>query len=121
MRIKITSLILFTAIVIAAGRTALAEQSDAQDNSLSQGRIVRFPPDRCMGTLYIQDKGVVNIHRAFRYFTDSLDDKWQILGPAQGDVFVPPGKRLSLYIAQEKKDIWSDLSPLRNLKPKGLR
>lgn len=119
MRNTITALILFTAMLLYPVQSIFAEQTDAKDNSPSEGRIVHFPTDRSMGTLYIQDEGVINIPWAFSKWDDSPEDQWQILCPAQGDVVVPPGKRLSLYIPNDK-NVWKDLSPLKNLKPNDL-
>jgi len=90
------------------------------DTTTAQGRVVHFPPSRSIGILYIQDEGIANIHHAFSNWSGSPKDQWQLLGPAKGDVVVPPGKRLSLTIPQEPKDGWKDLSPLKNLKPDDL-
>lgn len=120
MRKRITSLILFAAIVIAAGRTTLAEQTYTQDNSPSQERIVHFPKDRSIGSLWIQDEGVVNVNSTFGISPGAPEEeKWQFIGSAQGDIVIPPGKRLSLSIPNDK-NVWKDLSPLQNLKSNDL-
>jgi hypothetical protein len=118
MRNTITTKMLFTVLTLtAAAQTTLAQQTNSQNSAPAQGKIVHFPPDRSMGTLYIQDEGIINLPWAFSKWDDSPEDQWKILCPAQGDVLVPPGKRLSLNIT---KNIWKDLSPLKNLKPNDL-
>jgi len=120
MKNTIKTLALFTVCVLTLkSQPVFAEQTDAKDAPPAQGRIVHFPPDRSMGTLYIQDEGVINIPWIFTHFSDSSEDQWQFLSPAQGDVVVPPGKRLSLYIPNDK-NVWKDLSPLKNLKANDL-
>jgi len=75
-------------------------------------RIVRFPKERSLGRLMIQDANAVgNIH-AFSYWTGAGDSEWEYFAEAQGDVIVPAGKRLSLSI---DRNAWQDLSPLKNL------
>jgi Leucine-rich repeat (LRR) protein len=120
MRKKITIILAITVCVLASIiQPVFAEETDAQNSSPAEGRIVHFPKDRSMGELYIQDEGVVNIPYAlfFSYSISAEDDQWELFGPAQGDVLVPHGKRLSLNIT---KNNWKDLSPLKNLKPNDL-
>jgi Leucine-rich repeat (LRR) protein len=120
MRNKITTLTLLVLLVITLiTQPVFAEQTDAKDNSPSEGRIVSFPKGRSIGYLWIQDEGIVNIPYAlfFSYSISTEDDQWDLFGPAQGDIVVPPGKRLSLNIT---KNNWKDLSPLKNLKPNDL-
>jgi Leucine-rich repeat (LRR) protein len=118
MRNTITALILFTLLVLTLiTQPVFAEQTNAQNKSSAEGRIVHFPKDRSMGTLYIQDEGIINIRTIFGIWSDAPEDPWQILCPAQGNIVVPPGKRLSLWMYKKE---WKDLSPLKNLKPNDL-
>ncbi len=66
-------------------------------------RIVQFPSDRSMGTLFIHEEGPW-LHK------DNPSD-------ARGDVTVPNGKRLNLKISEEAA---ADLSPLASLRPDDL-
>ena len=63
-------------------------------------RVIHFPPERSMGTLYILDSDQVD--------TSSYFD-WELLSEAIGDVVVPTGKVLRLNLSKEAGD---DLSPL---------
>ena len=120
MRIRPTTIILAVLILTTTNQTTSAQQIIAQDTAAVQGRIVRFPPDCSIGHLWIQDEGIVNINSFFDKWFDSTEKgKWQFIGPAQGDIVVPPGKRLSLSIPNDK-NVWKDLSPLQNLKPNDL-
>jgi hypothetical protein len=117
MRNTIKTVILFNVILFQSAQLIFAEQTGSPHSS-ARGRIVHFPSDRSMGSLWIQDEGIVNIPFIFDIWTDSPEEyPWEILCPAQGDVFVPYGKRLSLNIA---KNNWKDLSPLKSLKPNDL-
>ena len=91
-----------------------AAQSPVAANPVLPERIVHFPGDRTLGKLMIQDAGAKRHIKSFCYRTDAGDTEWEYLGQARGDVTVPPGKRLALYVAQAA---WKDLSPLLRLKP----
>jgi len=80
-------------------------------------RIVRFPKERSLGRLMIQDADTVRNIQTFFYWTGAGDSEWEYFAEAQGDVKVPAGKRLSLSI---DRNAWKDLSPLKNLGPEGL-
>ena len=117
MRITVTIILLPVIYALTApGQTLLAEGADVQDVTPEQGRVVHFPADRCMGVLYIQDEGVENRHSKFRSWVIGLDrprQLWYYFAPAQGDVMVPAGKRLRLYVGKRE---WQDLSPLQKLR-----
>ena len=117
MRIMLTAIMLLGVCVFAgAGQVASAEEAGVQEVGAEKGRVVHFPADRCMGTLYIQDEGVENIQWILSNLSDP-EDKWSYFGPAQGDVEVPSGKRLKLIVAPHA---WEDMSPLKNLMPDDL-
>jgi hypothetical protein len=121
MKNTVTTLTLFVlVIVVSITQPVFAEQTDAKDNSPTEGRIVHFPTDRCIGTLYIQDEGIENRHSTFRGWVIGLDEPrrlWRYFSPAQGDVSVPVGKRLRLSVHENE---WKDLSPLQKLRPDDL-
>jgi Leucine-rich repeat (LRR) protein len=120
MRNKVTALILFTSMLLYPVQSVFAEQTDAKDPSSDQGRIVHFPKDRSMGTLYIQDVNTENWPSLFKQWDwdTKATQSWQYFCPAKGNVIVPRGKRLRLRIKQQDK--WKDLSPLQKLSPNDL-
>jgi len=89
------------AVLLCFANYAGAEQIDS--------RIIHFPSDRSMGTLYILDANQVD--------TGKYED-WEPLCEAAGDVTVPTGKALRLDL---QKDAGDDLSPLSALKPNDLQ
>ena len=66
-------------------------------------RIVRFPTNRAMGELFVHDWGSAG--------------GWKPLGEARGNVVVPAGKGLLLWIRRTDS---TDLSPLASLGPSDL-
>lgn len=83
-------------------------------------RIVHFPSDRSLGMLKIQDAGIVRQIKDFNYWvvkSDWWNPDWEYLCEATGDVTVPAGKRLALFV---NKVAWRDLSPLSELRPNDL-
>lgn len=79
-------------------------------------RVVHFPRDRSLGSLKVKDAGadekadVLDFRRA-EY------ESWEYLGQAKGDVIVPAGKRLGLWVHPATS---KDLSGLRRLGPNDL-
>lgn len=70
-----------------------------------QTRIVHFPSDRSMGTLYMRNLG------------DSSEG-WKEIGEAFGNIAIPAGRELYLKVSREAS---SDLSPLTSLAPDDLQ
>src|SRR3990172_224039 len=70
--------------------------------SFLQPRIIQFPNDKSLGTLYIRD---LNSHD---------EDSWEELGEACGNVTVPSSKEVSLQLQCD------DLSSLKALRPDDL-
>jgi Leucine-rich repeat (LRR) protein len=89
-----------TVVLLCFAACAGAEQADS--------RVIRFPSDRSMGTLYVLDSNRVDTSRY---------DSWELLCEASGKVQVPAGKVLKLYLSKEAGD---DLSPLSALRPDDL-
>lgn len=113
-------------VTLAAGRaensvaTAQQPMNVSRDSEKPQGTIaagmhvIRFPTDRSMGTLFIQDVDTKRQIETFFYWITEEDSGWQFLSVAMGDVAVPAGKRLRLVVyGKPAEDIW----PLSNLKP----
>ena len=92
----------------------------------SSSRVLHFPKDRSLGIVKVLD---ANIGRQIQTSNiDSLDSvgwrdwhEWkqtaQDLGEAQGDVVIPAGKKVGLFLYE---DAYKDLSALLNLKPDDL-
>lgn len=75
-------------------------------------RTLRFPSNRVVGTIRIQDADKAHFIDRYYYWNDEF--YWTALGPAQGEVAVPDGKVVWLTLNEEA---YSDLSFLRNLEP----
>jgi len=83
--------------------------------SPSAGRTLRFPRNRSLGTLYVQETDAKREIDTFYHWIHGAE--WEYFGEAQGDVSVPPQKRLWLAVG---KDACEDLSTLSRLGPDGL-
>jgi beta-lactamase regulating signal transducer with metallopeptidase domain len=95
---------------------ALAGQ-DTERIDTGKARVVHFPKDRSLGKLEIQDADAVRKLTYWFHWTGIAGPQWEYLGQAQGDVRVPAGKRLSLFV---NKTAWRDLSALSKLRPDDL-
>ncbi|MHC4639336.1 MAG: leucine-rich repeat domain-containing protein, partial [Planctomycetota bacterium] len=105
----------------------LIEEHDRKEKTTSKPGLdsvrasyrVHFPSDRSLGKLYIQDAGIVRQIKTFHHWIDGAD--WgnyaEYLCEAQGDVTIPAGKRLALFV---NRAAWRDLSPLSKLRPDDL-
>ena len=97
--------------LVSSGNRGLATRSSGLARrglellSSQQGRIIYFPADRSIGTLYVLDL----------YDPDS---DWEELGEALGSIKVPMGKDLHLYVSKEAV---TGFSPLSKLKPNDLQ
>ncbi|MFC1739414.1 leucine-rich repeat domain-containing protein, partial [Planctomycetota bacterium] len=82
-------------------------------------RVVHFPKDRSLGALKVQDSDRVRQIKDFHYWIDNTSwyEQAEYLGEAMGDVTIPAGKRLALFV---NKTAWKDLSPLSKLGPDDL-
>ncbi len=90
---------------------------DTERMEAGEARIVHFPKDRSLGKLEIQDADAVRKLTYWFHWTGIAGPQWEYLGQAQGDVRVPAGKRLSLFV---NKTAWRDLSALSKLRPDDL-
>ncbi|MDX9975620.1 MAG: M56 family metallopeptidase [FCB group bacterium] len=93
--------------------TTAAFPTPAQQGST---RIIHFPPDRTLGVLSVATAPVAMRFRLGPNY-DAVD-RWEIIGPAQGDVAVPAGREVKLTI--QGVALHQDLSPLLNLGPNDL-
>jgi hypothetical protein len=88
--------------IVGIGVVTFCSQSSAFAEA--ETRVVHFPKDRSMGTLYVLDSNLLNMKDA--------PPNWEWLCEAAGDVTVPAGKALRLNLSKEAGD---DLSPLSRL------
>jgi beta-lactamase regulating signal transducer with metallopeptidase domain/Leucine-rich repeat (LRR) protein len=95
---------------------ALADP-DTERMESGKSRVVHFPKDRSLGKLEIQDADVVRELTSWFHWSGVMGPQWEYLCQARGDVHVPAGKRLSLFV---NKTAWRDLSPLSKLRPDDL-
>ncbi len=78
-------------------------------------RMLHFPADRSLGTVWIQDANQRREIKTFYYWSeDTSGGQSREPVEARGDVAVPPGCRAILMIS---RDGWKDLSPLTRLAP----
>jgi prepilin-type processing-associated H-X9-DG protein len=80
-------------------------------------RVVHFPADRPVGQLRIQDEGGTRKLTYWFHWTGIEGPPLEYLCEAQGDVEVPPGKRLYLLV---NAGSWRDLSWFSRLRPDDL-
>jgi len=78
-------------------------------------RVIHFPKDRSLGAIKIQDAGIKRQIETFHHWIDGTS--WEYLCEATGDVTVPVGKRVGLFV---NKAAAEDLSPLSELRPDDL-
>ncbi len=83
------------------------------------GRILHFPEDCSLGRLMIMDDSLKREVQTFHYWDNNVNwgDKASYLSHARGEVSVPAGKRVHLYVSEQAA---SDLSPLGQLQPDDL-
>lgn len=81
-----------------------------------EARTLHFPTDRSLGKVLVCEPVPDGPLEGFFYWIRGED--WKYLADARGDVAVPAGKWISLTV--ERREAWSDLSPLRNLQPDDL-
>jgi len=79
-------------------------------------RTLHFPTDRSLGKVLVCEPVPDEPLEGFFYWIRGED--WKYLADARGDVAVPAGRWVSLK--DERREAWSDLSPLRNLQPDDL-
>ena len=108
---------------IAAGCVLLAALSVCAYGQ--GGKVLHFPKDRSLGKIKIADAGIKRQIRISHY--DGMDSigsqdwsDWmnaENFSEAQGDVVIPAGKKVGLFL---NENAFKDLSPLENLKPDDL-
>lgn len=77
------------------------------------GRVLHFPKDRSLGWITVQDANKIQGH------IQDFHDWWlaEPLGSAQGDVVIPAGKQVALFV---NENAIRDLLPLLKLEPNDL-
>ncbi|UCD50849.1 MAG: hypothetical protein JSW27_25405 [Phycisphaerales bacterium] len=81
------------------------------------GRVARFPSDRSVGQLQIQEAGATRELTWFVHSAETEEPPWEDLGEARGDIRVPGGKRVALTVNRFAQ---KDLSWLAQLGPDDL-
>ena len=115
-RAGITALTLAISVALSAG--TVGGQQTRPATASAGSRVLHFPTDRSLGTVWIQDANLRREITTFYHWTeDGVSDKWRQLGEAQGDVTIPAGQRVKLMVSREG---WKDLSPLAKLAPDDL-
>ncbi|MBL7152354.1 MAG: hypothetical protein ISS79_01455 [Phycisphaerae bacterium] len=99
-------LLVLMALGLVAGVVA-GESSGASRSAKTGGtKVLHFPSDRSVGKLSVEDE-------------EDESDGWDFFGPAQGDVVVPAGRNIKLFIYMENARA-DDLSFLSKLGPSDL-
>jgi len=80
-------------------------------------RILNFPENRSLGSLYLGRGREPGMMAAFYTSSEVRSRKWEYFGQARGKVAVQPDEKVMMSVSSEA---WSDLSPLRMLDPNGL-
>ncbi len=111
-----TGLLLAVSLVLFAGATAVGQKTrpaTVRPPSAAPARILHFPKDRSLGTVFIQDANLPREITTFYYWTENgAVDQWEKLGEARGDITVPAGKHVQLMVSREG---WRDPTPLAKL------
>jgi len=110
-RILPERLTLVVSIALFAGATAVGQQTRPVTQS-ARPRILHFPTDRSLGTVYIRDASVRREIETFHHWIDGTHDRWETLGEAQGDVSIPAGQIVKLRVSVAG---WKNPSPLARL------
>jgi len=109
MRVILTILLFFAGL--GADCWAQAHQQPAKS------RVLHFPKDRSGGKVVVRDAQIPRAEHPFIYWQDQVN--WQAhSSQAKGDIQIPAGKLVSLHIF--KKDVWTDLSFLKQLRKNDL-
>lgn len=95
---------------VAPSRSA-REHAQPQ-RTVVDGRVLRFPQDRSLGTIRIMDSNFERKLDTFHYWLD--DAEWVDWSTARGDVVIPEGKHVWLDLNPR---MCGDLSGLQELRP----
>ncbi|MDP2895077.1 MAG: M56 family metallopeptidase [bacterium] len=122
---RVAVILLLAGVIVLAGLAGLKltraekESAYAYARATSKGepgsRVVRFPQNRSLGALYVQDASVKREIESFYHWINGTS--WEYLGEARGEVIVPAGMNLRLTVSPTG---WQDLSPLSYLSPDDL-
>jgi len=92
-----------TDVQVEGEETASAEKSGPSKLTADKTRIVHFPKDRSLGTLYVRDSDIEG-RKSW--------EGWKELGQARGEISVPEGKELRLVVREKTFENLADLSVL---------
>ncbi len=100
----------FLAVMFIGGASLVCAQSE-----LPAAKVLNFPPDRSLGIIMILD--VNKPHRTNPFAFGGDNSNWEdadYLCEAKGQVMIPAGRRVGIYISEKAL---KDLSPLQELPP----
>jgi len=83
------------------------------DAAKAKDRVLHFPTDQSVGTVSVQDENLKREIKTFFYWVDGVNQKWESLADARGEVTIPVGKRVLLTVYPRAPQ---DLSWISNLK-----
>ena len=102
---KKTILIAIVFCVVLAGVCTVGTAGEE-----GKSRVIHFPKDRSLGRIKVKDADIIKGHQDYHDWYVKAED----LGEARGDIVIPAGRKVALFLYA--KDI-GDLSPLSELKP----
>lgn len=102
LMVSIVAVCLTVGVAFAQKRPLKTIDQNAEESKTDKVRIVHFPKDRSLGTLYVRDFG-----------SESWYEHWESLGEAKGDISIPPNKQVKLQVNEEAADDLSALTKLR--------
>jgi Leucine-rich repeat (LRR) protein len=103
----IVTVSLTVVVALAQTRPNRTEGRAVMESQSYEARVIHFPKDRSMGTVYIRDVE-----------PDNWYENWQKLNEALGDIVIPQNKEVKLEINEGAAN---DLSPLNNLRADDLQ
>jgi len=80
-------------------------------------RILHFPKDYSLGQVSILDETAERKIKDFHFRVDGINDKWEYLCPAMGDVTIPAGRGVQLILSSSAWQNPRKLSELKTLGP----
>jgi hypothetical protein len=106
-RFYIAFILFYAVFLLSKPAISLQQQTVSQKGD----RIIHFPKDRSIGRLMIGDADTTNRHNPFDYI------QWEEYCSAQGNVIVPNGKFVKLFLASWTWQNLENLSIFKQLRP----
>ncbi len=90
-------------------------KTTAQQNS--KERILHFPKDYSLGQVSILNETAARKIKDFHFWVDGINEKWEYLCTATGDITIPAGKQVRLILSSSAWQNPRKLSELKTLGP----